>query len=57
VPPIPLGIYDAEDDIPGVESIRLPDAAISRWIRDATAFAERLEDALPGSSHIFTRGL
>jgi hypothetical protein len=57
VPPVPLGIYDSEDDIPGVDSIRLPDGDISRWIRDTTRLAERIEDALPGARSPFTRGL
>lgn len=56
-PPLPLGIYDTPDDIPGVDSIEIPSGDISRWIRDTTRFMERIEDTIPGTRSWFTRGL
>lgn len=57
VPPLPIGVYDSEDDIPGVESIEIPTGKISGWLRDVTKFMERIEDTLPGARSPFTRGL
>jgi hypothetical protein len=57
VVPIPLGIFDHEDDEPLVSSIRVPDGDITRWIRDTTRFIERIEDALPGSKLPFVKQL
>lgn len=44
---MPLGLYPYEDDIPGVSSIKLPDANAVRWARKAFEFAEMLDDMKP----------
>ncbi len=54
-PPIPLGLYDTEDDIPGVDSIEVPTGDISRFIRDVTRFIERLDDLKPGLGDFIER--
>lgn len=46
---MPLGLFDHEDDQPGVGSIELPSGSITRTLRSATSFLERLDDLIPGS--------
>ncbi len=52
-----MGIYDSEDNIPGVDSIEVPSGDISRFLRDATRFLERLDDLKPGLGDIIERYL
>lgn len=48
--PVPLGLYDHEDDTPGVSSLRVPDGQVSQLLYGGTNFVERLDDLLPGSA-------
>jgi len=43
-----LGIYDHEDDIPGVESIEVPAGWLSKGASAVTRFLERMDDLVPG---------
>lgn len=43
-----MGIYTYPDDIPGVDSIKIPDNEVTRWARKAWGWAEALDDKKPG---------
>lgn len=53
---MPLGLYDHADDTPGVTSIEIGSNVATRFLRDATRFLERLDDALPGLGDFFGIG-
>jgi hypothetical protein len=40
-----------------VDSIRVPDGKVSRFIRDTTSFMEHIEDTIPGGRNFFVRDL
>lgn len=44
----PIGIYDYEDDIPGVTSTEIPANVVTKFARAAMAFSEAGDDAIPG---------
>ena len=54
--PTPIGVFDYEDTQPGVSSVELPVGTITRFLRDATRLAERLDDAIPGLGDLLRLG-
>lgn len=52
---MPLGLFDHEDEVPGIESVEIPSTGISRFLRSATKFLEDVDDALPGSASTWFR--
>jgi hypothetical protein len=47
-PPIILGIYNSEDDTPGVSSLPVPATWLTKGAKRMTDFLEALDDLLPG---------
>lgn len=58
-PKYPLGIYDHEDDVPGIESIEIPANKMTGFVRDAISFAESIDDLIPGAGDVWdwTKGV
>lgn len=52
-PKAPIGVFTYEDDVPGVESIELPDNVATKVARKAFELSEALDDQIPGAGDVW----